>query len=314
MVPPLVSIVIPTFNRSWGLRRALESALAQSQPSFEVMVVDDCSTDDTEDVVRSFRHPAIVYRRQPRRVGMVGNWGTGLELASGEFLVFLADDDRFGPRCLEDHLRAYANRGEMVASFSRYEVRDPEGRLLGVGGHRFEHETVLAGVELFRAALSREWFLGATLYRTEALRRIWRCVTDDDLVLDIGLNLRLALSGSTASAIPESHFELCEHPGQNSNARRSEVFEQTERLLRGLLAEGIPGLYARLVRRELAAWHTVWGRRLAEDGAMDAARAHFAQAVRVSPTSTWPWRQLVASFIAPDRVRDARAKQTRALR
>jgi hypothetical protein len=300
----VVSVVIPTFNRAWGLRKALESALAQTHPECEVIVVDDASTDDTREVVREFGDAAFLYRCQKSRVGMVRNWGEGLQISSGEFLVFLADDDRLGPTFAEARLRRLA-RPDTVACFSNYEVRTPDGRLVSLGGHSHETETELRGLDLFQAALSREWFVGTTLYRAEAVRGLWPRIRNDDLVLDLGLNLRLALRGGSAVAIPQTDFELGEHPGQNSNARQGEVFEQTDRLLRALLADGLPKRHGRLARKELAAWHTVWGRKLASHGMLPEARVHFVQAVRTSPGSAWPWKQLVKSMVRPGRLRDA---------
>jgi glycosyltransferase involved in cell wall biosynthesis len=304
----LVSVVIPTFNRAWGLRRALESALAQTHPECEVIVVDDCSTDDTHKAVGEFGDATFIYRRQKTRAGMVRNWGDGLEIASGDFLVFLADDDRLGPTFVESRLRSFARPGT-VACFSNYEVHTPDGRLVRIGGHSHETEIELRGLDLFQAALSREWFIGTTLYRVEAVRKAWPRISDDDLVLDLGLNLRLALAGGCAVAIPQTDFELGEHPGQNSNARQTEVFEQTDRLLRALLADGIPKGYARLARRELASWHTVWGRKLARHGMLSEARAHFVEAIRTSPRSGWPWKQLLQSVARPGRLQDSEGEE-----
>jgi hypothetical protein len=299
----LVSVVIPTFNRAWGLRRALESALAQSHPECEVIVVDDCSRDDTRKVVGEFGDATFIYCRQTSRVGMVRNWGDGLAIASGDFLVFLADDDRLGPTFVESRLRSFT-RPDAVACFSNYEVHTPDGLLVRFGGHPHETEKELRGLDLFHAALSREWFVGTTLYKAEAVRNVWPRISDDDLVLDLGLNLRLTLAGGSAVAIVQTDFELGEHSGQNSIARQTEVFEQTDRLLRALLADGLPKPYARLTRRELASWHTVWGRNFAKHGMLSEARAHFVEAVHTSPASGWSWKQLLKSLVRPGGLQD----------
>jgi hypothetical protein len=269
-----------------------------------VIVVDDASTDDTRNVVSEFSDASFIYRHQTSRAGMVRNWGEGLKIASGDFLVFLADDDRLWPTFVETRLKNFA-RADIVACFSNYEVHTPDGRLIRFGGHSHETETELRGLDLFRTALSREWFVGTTLYRAAAVREVWPRVSDDDLVLDLGLNLRLALAGGSAVAIMQTDFELGEHPGQNSNARENEVFEQTDHLLRALLADGVPKRHERLVRRELASWHTVWGRKLARQGTLSEARAHFVEAVRMSPRSGWPWRQLFISLVGPGHLQDA---------
>src|SRR4051794_22089991 len=70
---PCVSVVIPTYNRSWGLTRALQSVLAQTFQDYEIVVVDDASTDATAAVAATFSDPQIRYYRQPHNVGVASN-------------------------------------------------------------------------------------------------------------------------------------------------------------------------------------------------------------------------------------------------
>src|SRR5437016_7899140 len=92
MGKPHVTVIIPTFNRSWGLRRAVESVLAQTYRQFQLMIVDDCSSDDTVAVVKSFADPRISYVRQPHNVGLSRNWGDGLRRCRTPYVCFLMDD------------------------------------------------------------------------------------------------------------------------------------------------------------------------------------------------------------------------------
>ena len=75
--PIAASIVLPTYNRAWGLEPALRSVLAQTEPSFEVIVMDDASTDDTAKVAAAFVDPRVRYHRQPVNAGMVATGETG---------------------------------------------------------------------------------------------------------------------------------------------------------------------------------------------------------------------------------------------
>ena len=94
---PRVSVIIPTHNRSAFLRSAIRSVLAQTYQDFELIVVDDASTDDTAHVVDSFNNERITYLRHSvnRRVAAARN--TGIGRAGGEFIAFLDDDDEWLP-------------------------------------------------------------------------------------------------------------------------------------------------------------------------------------------------------------------------
>lgn len=88
---PLVSVVIPTYNYAPYLRRCLESCLEQTCGSVEIIVVDDGSTDETEQVVRETGR-GVRYISQ-RNMGVSSARNTGMDLARGEFIVFLDADD-----------------------------------------------------------------------------------------------------------------------------------------------------------------------------------------------------------------------------
>ena len=91
---PRVSVIVPTFDRSVLVRRAIDSVLAQDEPSVEIVVIDDGSTDDTQDRLRELagRDGRIVYRRQARG-GVVSARNHGLSVASGAHIAFLDSDD-----------------------------------------------------------------------------------------------------------------------------------------------------------------------------------------------------------------------------
>ena len=89
---PKVSIGIPTFNRADLLRRSIESALGQDYPNIEVLVSDNASTDETPAICQGLGD-RIKYFRQSINLGPLTNFSKVLEMASGEFFMWLGDDD-----------------------------------------------------------------------------------------------------------------------------------------------------------------------------------------------------------------------------
>src|SRR5262245_37852496 len=97
-----VSVIIPTYNSGPLVVEAVESVLRQTQPATEIIVVDDGSTDDTQERLAAYRDRIRCVRQSNARVAAARN--TGLALASGEIVAFLDADDAWHPHKLERQL------------------------------------------------------------------------------------------------------------------------------------------------------------------------------------------------------------------
>ena len=95
---PLVSVIIPTYNRGWIIKEAIDSILAQDYTEFELIVVDDGSTDHTSDVLDSYGDDIKVLFQKNKGVSAARN--RGIAEASGKFIAFLDSDDLWLPQKL----------------------------------------------------------------------------------------------------------------------------------------------------------------------------------------------------------------------
>ena len=111
---PLVSVIIPTFNRAKLVPRAIKSILDQSYANFECIVVDDASTDDTKNVVNSIKDERIIYLRHQENRHVSATRNTGINNARGEFIAFLDDDDEWTPDKLEVQVPVIEKTGPEV--------------------------------------------------------------------------------------------------------------------------------------------------------------------------------------------------------
>jgi glycosyltransferase involved in cell wall biosynthesis len=99
---PLVSVIIPTYNRAWVLREAIDSILAQEFKDFELIVVDDGSTDNTGEILDSYEQDILVLRQSNKGVSAARN--RGIDAAEGRLIAFLDSDDLWLPRKLSSQV------------------------------------------------------------------------------------------------------------------------------------------------------------------------------------------------------------------
>lgn len=128
---PTVSVVVPTYNRKVALARALRSVLAQTWSDWELIVVDDASTDETEAVARSFDDGRLVYVRHSRNSGGGAARNTGIRGAHGKYVAFLDSDDEWFPEKLAHDIEAFATPGDRVGLvYCGKELVDGDGNVL----------------------------------------------------------------------------------------------------------------------------------------------------------------------------------------
>jgi glycosyltransferase involved in cell wall biosynthesis len=122
-----VSVVIPCYNHAHFLEQAIESVLRQSYSDFEIIVVDDGSTDNTAEVVR--RHPPVRYVYQ-ENAGLSNARNTGLRHSHGKFLVFLDADDRLLPHALDTGVSCIREHPECAFVSGHCRVINATGAIL----------------------------------------------------------------------------------------------------------------------------------------------------------------------------------------
>jgi glycosyltransferase involved in cell wall biosynthesis len=108
MKEPLISICIPTYNGEKYLRDCLLSVVSQTYRNTEIIIVDDCSSDGTTAVVEQFMKEdnRIIFSRNEKNLGLVGNWNRSLELAKGEWIKFVFQDDLISKDCIQKMFEA----------------------------------------------------------------------------------------------------------------------------------------------------------------------------------------------------------------
>ena len=126
----LVSIIMPSYNTGRFLAEAVGSVLAQTYSAWELLIVDDCSTDDTDAVAAGFTDGRIRYFKNEKNSGAAFSRNRALREARGRWIAFLDSDDRWAPDKLEKQL-AFMQENGYAFSYTGYSEMDADGQPLG---------------------------------------------------------------------------------------------------------------------------------------------------------------------------------------
>lgn len=148
---PEVSVVIPTYNRAHLISRAIQSVLDQTYQDFEIIVVDDGSIDNTEEIIKSFKDDRVIYIRHRENKGPSAARNTGIKASKGEYIAFQDSDDEWFTEKLEKQIEVFDNCspevGVVYSGFFRIEsgkkIYIPKSKVIQKEGNI--HEELLKG-------------------------------------------------------------------------------------------------------------------------------------------------------------------------
>jgi glycosyltransferase involved in cell wall biosynthesis len=201
MTLPLVTVVIPTYNRAHLLAGAVESVLAQTYRDYRVLISDNLSTDDTASVVGQFDDPRLVYTRRDRHIGLNEHFSAILASARSRYLFVLPDDDRLLPDALAELVPVLESNAHAALVHARARLVDDAGAPIVLSHDMcgLQWDTVEQGPSYIGEAMkaSHRVHASTVLFRTEAIQQA-RFDERDYPATDLGLWLRLALDWNIA--------------------------------------------------------------------------------------------------------------------
>lgn len=214
---PLATIVVATYNAGCFINATIESALRQTASDFELIVVDDGSTDDTLSRVASFRDSRIRIVEQSHQ-GPVVAMNAGFRIARGEYIGLLDHDDLWDETKLARHLEIFKRRPEVDATFSWSRLIDEHGRDMGSDPARWR------GAISFRQLLEANPMGNSSslVLRRSAVERVGGCDSRFFCCYDGYLVLQIArLRPGNVCSVPEDLTFYRQHRGQQSRDWRS---------------------------------------------------------------------------------------------
>ena len=124
---PLVSIIIPTYNRPEYLKQAIASAIKQTYQNIEIIVSDNCSSQNIQAIAASFGDSRIKFWRHQRNVGMLANQQHGFKMAQGKYVASLHDDDIWNEDFLAKLVPPLEANSELIIAFCDQYIIDANG-------------------------------------------------------------------------------------------------------------------------------------------------------------------------------------------
>jgi glycosyltransferase involved in cell wall biosynthesis len=298
---PLVSVIIPCFNAAKTVATAIASVRRQTYDNFEIIAVDDCSRDDTLEILKREEAGGVRVIARERNGGAAAARNTGIAAARGAFLAFLDADDEWHPDKLRQQIAVISQRQEMTLIGCRAEEILLDGRRLPVN----PKSSPPIGPEAWRAML-RESFLVPSLVvaRAETARAIGgfnetiRSAEDDQ-----DFFIRMALAGEVGF-VDQVLTVMHEQPGSWSSRFTSREHETTlpmilsycralrQRLTRGELRQILGARYSRIGRNVYLSHPAIGARLLLRAIALGSEPlVNLWYLISASPGSRWVKRR-----------------------
>ncbi len=279
-ISPLVSVVLPTYNCAEFLPDSIGSVLSQTYRTYEVIVVDDGSTDVTKEALRPFLDK-IRYVDLGQNKGLPAARNTGIQLSRGEYIAFLDADDHWLPEKLKKNVECFQAHPEVGMVYSRHINVDESGRPLGESAKRRLHSgnvfTRLFSDQNF--ILTSSVMVRKNVFETAGLfdERLVNC-QDWDMFLRIAFSYKVA-------GIYEPLVQY-RHNSRSLSKNRNNVLKYQKMVIDKIYTEfrnRENGICEKFYKKRLASHYEKTGRYYLRMGDRLRARESFWQALKNNP-------------------------------
>ncbi|KAB0666525.1 glycosyltransferase [Oryzomonas japonica] len=202
LTEPVVSVCIPSYEGAEFIGAAIESVLAQSFHNFELIIIDDSSTDGTDRIVSNYNDPRIKFLRNDRNLGPEGNWNRCIAEARGRYIKLLPQDDLLAPHCLARQVAVLeADTDERIALvFCARTIFDSHGRTIMSRGYPKRRDGTVGSQSAIRTCLRRGANIigepGGVLFRKSLANEVGGFDASIGYIIDLDYWFRLLLRGN----------------------------------------------------------------------------------------------------------------------
>lgn len=301
-----VSVCVPTYNYAHYLGDCIRSVLAQTCEDWELVIVDNHSSDNTAGIVRSFPDPRIRFFENDENIGVVRNWNRCVSLAHSEYVAILPADDQYLPRMLERSVAMLDARPRVAFTHSTVHRIDERGTILD--SVRWRDTDLVMDTETALRFLLMACYVSppTVVMRRSCFEDAGRFDETFNFSIDWAMWLRLALSHDVAYIAEPLARNRYQHPGsltaQKVLRRPRLVTSEEIRLLEDTFARLPKTIEWRKIRdqayRRLMGRHLDKTLRLLRQGETELFRSELAYASRLHPAFPLKYRKMTALWLA----------------
>jgi glycosyltransferase involved in cell wall biosynthesis len=196
---PLVSICIPTYNSEAFVAETIKSVLNQTYSNVELILCDDCSSDNTVEIIGTFKDSRVKFYSNEKNLGIEGNWNKTLILAKGKYLKLMGADDILFPDCISDQMTILEDPAysEIVLVTSHKRIVNETGKI--ILSRQFPGRGTVDGVDAIKKCIRRGTnVIGepvAGLYRADILSKSGMYSSSNVYLIDLDLWSRILKYG-----------------------------------------------------------------------------------------------------------------------
>ena len=218
---PLISVCIPVFNGEKYILDCINSVLEQKFTNYELLIIDNCSTDKTQSLVENYNDKRIRYIRNNLNIGAINNFTKCIEMAAGEYFVLLPHDDLLLPGALKEFVSALENKN-IGFVYSATQVIDANGDTLH---KKINHDSNMSftSEEALEDLIKNFMPIQLAMVRTDILKNLGGFDLKYSLSTDIHLWLRVIFEGwssyyiNTPKSCLRAHAQQGQRAFQNPN-------------------------------------------------------------------------------------------------
>ncbi|OGM11468.1 hypothetical protein A2Z22_00255 [Candidatus Woesebacteria bacterium RBG_16_34_12] len=287
MKKPLVSVIIPTYNRSSMLKNSIESVLKQTYHNFELIIVDDGSTDNTKEVVKKIKDKRIKYFYKKNQ-GPASAQNYGIKHSGGKYITILGDDDLYLPNKIDVQVELLEKNSDYGFCYSNIYLKNKDKLHLYLSNEPFNSHLNLLLSKNFIAAPT-VMIKSNTLKSLKGFNESYEIAEDYDLWLRAAKKYLFDYINKPLVIVNLHDSNLCR------DIKKVSYYDGIVRYKHLKHYKGrIPKKYIKKYRRELAFQK---GKVLFYEGKKTKARRYFKKAIKIDPTQVKAYLLYLSSYM-----------------
>ena len=234
---PLVSIIITSYNRAHSIERAIQSALMQDYPNLELVISDNCSTDNSMEIIRRYEaDPRVRISENETNLGMIPNYKKATEdIAKGEYITYISSDDALSDKHFISEAVVLSNKyPDVLLVLGKLQQFTPDGEIIGQTDEKpFWLKEFFPGKEVFLKYVENSWISwGACIMRTKELLEL-KPFDNPHTSKDIEVNLKLLLKGNACFINRFCYSQTIDFTNQSLSTQAEKKIQITEECFEG---------------------------------------------------------------------------------